>query len=282
MENQNFLPLSVYESGNVNKETIWFLHGGGGTHQTWNEIFDSLSNSFHLLSVNLPGHGNTRDFSNDKTIYIDDVISWFKQITERSFKGESFFLVGHSFGAEIALKFASVFPDRVKGLVLLDGAYIQNEDINADLETDLKQVQEFYQSYQFSNWESYLENEKSYYKRWSDQVEQAAISTMTENENKKIVQKTPQTTTEAMIRSLHTYPSKETYPEVRCPILLLRSSLPEFSNSMKEAAAERLVQIALDATVEVIPDVGHNIHVDAPQEVAVRIKKWIERLTNER
>lgn len=265
----------------MNKETIWFLHGAGGTHQTWNEVLDDLNNNFYLLSVDSPGHGNTRSFTNDKTIYIDDVIFWFKQITEQNFKGESFFLVGHSFGAEIALKFASTFPDRVKGLVLLDGAYIQNEDINAGLETDLKQVEEFYQSYQFPDWESYLENEKSYYKRWSNQVEQAAISTMTENENNKIIQKTPQSTTEAIIRSLHAYPSKETYPEVRCPILLLRSSLPESSNSMKEAAAERLVQNALDATVEVVPDVGHNIHVDAPQEVAVRIKKWIEHLTNE-
>lgn len=176
------------------------------------------------------------------------------------------------------MRFAITFPDLVKGLILLDGVYLQNEDVAADLVTDLKQVQEFYKSYQFSSWESYLEHEKDYYKRWSDDVERAALAKMTEDENKRIGSKTKLSTYEAAIRSLHIYPAKEIYSEVECPILLLRSALPESSNAMKEVAAKRLIRAASDATDQIIPNAGHSIHIDAPQEVANRIKKWIEAI----
>ena len=273
---QYFPALPVYEEGHEKGDLIWFLHGLGDTHYTWDEIFNDLKSDFRLLSMDLPGHGSSLEYFNEQFEYMDDAVGCFKEITEQVSKDLSFFLVGHSLGAEIALRFATTFPDLVRGLILLDGGYIQNEDVAADLATDLKQVQEFYKSYQFSSWESYLEHEKAYYQRWSDVVQRAALAKMTEDEDKRIISKTKLSTYEAAIRSLHIYPSKEIYSEVECPILLLRSSLPESSNAMKEVAAKRLIRAASDATDQIIPNAGHNIHIDAPHEVANRIRKWIE------
>ena len=272
-----YLPeLPVYEEGHKKGDLIWFLHGLGDTRHTWDEIFNDLKSDFRLLSMDLPGHGSSLEYFNEQSEYMDDAVGCFKEITEQVSNDLSFFIVGHSLGAEIALQFAVTFPDLVKGVILLDGGYIQNEDIAADLSTDLKQVQEFYKSYQFSSWESYLENEKAYYQRWSDYVQKAAEVKMKEDEDKRIISKTTLATYEAAIRSLHIYPSKEIYSEVECPILLLRSSLPEASNAMKEVAAKRLIRAASDATDQIIPNAGHNLHIDAPHEVANRIKKWIE------
>ena len=272
-----YLPvLPVYEEEHKKGDLIWFLHGLGDTHHTWDELFIDLKNDFRLLSIDLPGHGSSLEYFHEQSEYMDDAVGWFREITEQVSKDLSFFLVGHSLGAEIALKFAVTFPDLVKGVILLDGGYIQNEDIAADLATDLKQVQEFYKSYQFSSWESYLEHEKAYYQRWSDVVQRAALAKMTEDEDKRIISKTKLSTYEAAIKSLHIYPSKVIYSEVECPILLLRSSLPEASNAMKEVAAKRLIRAASDATDQIIPNTGHNLHIDAPQEIANRIRKWIE------
>ena len=272
-----YLPvLPVYEEEHKKGDLIWFLHGLGDTHHTWDELFIDLKNDFRLLSIDLPGHGSSLEYFHEQSEYMDDAVGWFREITEQVSKDLSFFLVGHSLGAEIALRFATTFPDLVRGLILLDGGYIQNEDVAADLSTDLKQVQEFYKSYQFSSWESYLENEKAYYQRWSDYVQKAAEVKMKEDEDKRIISKTTLATYEAAIRSLHIYPSKEIYSEVECPILLLRSSLPESSNAMKEVAAKRLIRAASAATDQIIPNAGHNLHIDALHEVANRIKKWIE------
>lgn len=273
---QYFPALPVYEEEHEKGDLIWFLHGLGDTHFTWDEIFNDLKSDFRLLSMDLLGHGSSLEYFSEQSEYMDDAVSFLKKITEQVSKDLPFFLVGHSLGAEIALQFAATFPDLVKGVVLLDGGYIQNEDIAADLAIDLKQVQEFYKSYQFSSWESYLENEKDYYQRWSDYVQKAAVVKMKEDEDKRIISKTTLATYEAAIRSLHKYPSKEIYSEVECPILLLRSSLPEASNAMKEVAAKRLIRAASDATDHIIPNTGHNIHIDSPLEIANQIRKWIE------
>ena len=274
----NLLGTTVYIDGNEKKEPVWFLHGLGDTSQTWNELFDDLKSHFHLFSIDLPGHGTSADISDTSPKEIEDIILWFKKVIDTTTEMKPFFLVGHSWGAEIALRFAILFPDLVKGIILLDGGYIQNEDVNATVESDLKQVNEFYQSYHFSNWDKFIENEKTYYKRWSDKVQQAALFKMKQDINNQISQKVTLSISEAVMRSLHTYPSKEIYSKVTCPILLLKSSLPESSYLMKEKAAKRLVLSTPNTLVETIPNAGHNIQVDAPRVVANKINEWIEHL----
>lgn len=39
MNEQHFLSRPVCEEGKANCELIWFLHGLGDTHHTWDELF---------------------------------------------------------------------------------------------------------------------------------------------------------------------------------------------------------------------------------------------------
>ena len=50
---QNFPALSVYEEEHKKGDLIWFLHGSGDTHHTWDELFIDLKNDFRLLSIDL-------------------------------------------------------------------------------------------------------------------------------------------------------------------------------------------------------------------------------------
>lgn len=55
-----YLPvLPVYEEEHKKGDLIWFLHGLGDTHHTWDELFIDLKNDFRLLSIDLPGHGSS-------------------------------------------------------------------------------------------------------------------------------------------------------------------------------------------------------------------------------
>jgi len=55
---------------------------------------------------------------------LGDYLKWFEEFS--SDEGE-FFLMGHSFGARISLRFAAVHPERLKGLILCDAAGIKPE-----------------------------------------------------------------------------------------------------------------------------------------------------------
>jgi pimeloyl-ACP methyl ester carboxylesterase len=95
--------------------TILFIHGAGGSSQSWRLQYESLSESFRVIGVDLPGHGMTggpgeetiADFANNITSLMD------------ALGLESTVLGGHSMGGAIALDIALRSPDRVAGLVLV-------------------------------------------------------------------------------------------------------------------------------------------------------------------
>ena len=60
LENKNVYASDAGQGIDQNKETIVFLHGSGLSHIVWSltEQFFS-NNNFNVLSIDLPGHGNS-------------------------------------------------------------------------------------------------------------------------------------------------------------------------------------------------------------------------------
>ena len=60
LENKNVYASDAGQGIDQNKDTIVFLHGSGLSHIVWSltEQFFS-NNNFNVLSIDLPGHGNS-------------------------------------------------------------------------------------------------------------------------------------------------------------------------------------------------------------------------------
>ena len=65
LENKNVYASDAGQGIDQNKETIVFLHGSGLSHIVWSltEQFFS-NNNFNVLSIDLPGHGNSDGHQN--------------------------------------------------------------------------------------------------------------------------------------------------------------------------------------------------------------------------
>lgn len=97
---------------------ILVIHGGPGLdHSYFRPWLDGLGNEAELIYVDLRGNGRSggRNAINDITIE-----SWAADIDKvREALGfESTVVLGHSFGAFVALEYARTFPQRVVGLAL--------------------------------------------------------------------------------------------------------------------------------------------------------------------
>ena len=101
------------------KDTIVFLHGSGLSHIVWSLTEQFFSNkNFNVLSIDLPGHGNSDGPCLDS---IEKIADWLEKVfIELNLKELT--LVGHSQGCLEILEYAAKYKSRIKKLVFLGGS----------------------------------------------------------------------------------------------------------------------------------------------------------------
>ena len=104
------------------------MHGSGLTHIVWSlhEQFYA-SQGFNVLSVDLPGHGNSEGPSLES---IEKISNWVKSLIN-VLGIKKIIIIGHSQGSLIGIDFASRYPDLISSLVLVAGTY--KMPVNQDL-----------------------------------------------------------------------------------------------------------------------------------------------------
>lgn len=92
------------------------LHGLGGASANWVGLAASAGAAHRLIALDLPGHGGSTPLPDGATVssYADAVV---EALTELS--SEPVLLVGHSFGAHVALRLAQRRRDATRGVVLV-------------------------------------------------------------------------------------------------------------------------------------------------------------------
>lgn len=110
------------------KPTILLVHGSGLTHIVWSfhEQFYSMQ-GFNVLSVDLPGHGNSEGPSLKS---IEEISDWIKSLMEK-LNIKKIIIIGHSQGSLVGIDFAAKYPELISRLVLVAGSY--KMPVNQDL-----------------------------------------------------------------------------------------------------------------------------------------------------
>jgi len=109
----------------LNMENILILHGWGSQAEKWSEIKEFLeSGGYRVYVPDLPGFGESPLPS--KPWSVDDYAEWVRSFCEKKNLSQ-FFLLGHSFGGSIAIKFSLRYYEKVKKLILVDSAGIRRK-----------------------------------------------------------------------------------------------------------------------------------------------------------
>lgn len=96
------------------RATIVFLHGTRLAGSSWAAQVASLSDEFHCLSPDLPGHGSARAVP----FTVDTAAERVAALIAREARGGRAILVGLSLGGYVATTVAAAWPERVTGLAL--------------------------------------------------------------------------------------------------------------------------------------------------------------------
>ncbi len=115
--------ISLLESERgENKPSIVLVHGFAANKENWIRFASHLTDTFHVVAMDLPGHGDSvKDFNlhydfSDQVVYVNETL------TQLNIK--KFHMAGNSMGGAIAALYAVAYPEQVESLFIIDPAGI--------------------------------------------------------------------------------------------------------------------------------------------------------------
>lgn len=136
-------PISYSESGKGN--TLVFLHGFLENKSMWNSLIPSFITKYRVISIDLLGHGDTGCLGYIHTME-DQADAVHAVLQELRIRKAIF--VGHSMGGYVSLAFAELYPDTVKGIVLLNStSRADSEERKLNRDRAIKAVKQNYTNF---------------------------------------------------------------------------------------------------------------------------------------
>jgi len=120
------LALNYLDWGNLAAPPLVLVHGGMDHARNWDWIARELCRDWHIICPDLRGHGDSAwspDGSYALPFYVSDLTQLIHQISAQPVS-----IVAHSLGAAISLRYASLYPERVRRLALIEGVGISHFD----------------------------------------------------------------------------------------------------------------------------------------------------------
>jgi pimeloyl-ACP methyl ester carboxylesterase len=273
------LALSVRDHAG-GEPAILALHGLASNARWWDLVADRLVPAHRVIAVDLPGHGMSD--RPDGGYDFDTVARDLEGLLAGLRHPEPLVVVGHSWGATVALAFAAAYPALAIGVVCIDGGA-----------GDLK-------AYFGPNWEVAEQTmrppalkgitpamlrawmESSPLRDGSDPDTAAEIlGGNFEDDGSGAGTLRPRLSLEHHMEiAHHLFDANgfELMPQVRCPMLFIPAGHPDHEDSPKVRSVARAQAVVGDRARFVWIDGVHDLPVQRPVEVAAAIAAFVDEL----
>src|SRR5579871_6538076 len=94
------------------------IHSNASSSGQWRGLMDLLAPKFHVFAPDSYGSGKSPDWPSDRVIRLLDEVALIEPVLARA--GSPMALVGHSYGAAVALIAALANPARVRAMALYE------------------------------------------------------------------------------------------------------------------------------------------------------------------
>ncbi|RMF04631.1 MAG: 2-succinyl-6-hydroxy-2,4-cyclohexadiene-1-carboxylate synthase [Chloroflexi bacterium] len=252
--------------GNARNPALLFLHGFMGSSRDWLTIAATLADEYFCILPDLPGHGTNTHLSLDAALDFDILCVGLEQLLGGLSLQQATW-VGYSMGGRAALYFAVKYPHRVEKLVIESA----NPGIENPVERDKRAALDDRRALQLlaGGMDSFVES-------WYNLELFASLKRfpqLWEPTKKQRKLNNPQWAAK-IIRELSPGRQPSLWPHLsglNMPVLLLAGGLDE----KYTALVGQMEAMIPAATVHVVPNAGHNIHLEQPQDFAGRLKRFV-------
>jgi pimeloyl-ACP methyl ester carboxylesterase len=117
----------------MTKQTVLMIHSGGFTSRQWRKLAAQMAPRFHVLSPDLLGYGDSGAWPDGEPFHFRQDVELLESLLDAG--GQPAHLVGHSYGAFLALKLALQRPELVRSIAVYEpvafGVLDEIEDADA-------------------------------------------------------------------------------------------------------------------------------------------------------
>ena len=123
------LKLHYLDWGNPDAPLLVLVHGVRDHAHSWDWVARELRSDWHIICPDLRGHGDSAwsaDGSYSIPFYLSDLAQLIHQSSDQPVS-----IVAHSLGGAISLRYAGLYPERVRRLAVIEGLGISPLDRKA-------------------------------------------------------------------------------------------------------------------------------------------------------
>ena len=113
------LRLHYVDWGNESAPPLLLVHGGRDHCRNWDWVAEALRGDYHVIAPDLRGHGDSQ-WMIGGTYRMSDYVYDIAQLVHQAIDGPVS-IIGHSLGGMIGLRYAGLYPDRVRRIVAIEG-----------------------------------------------------------------------------------------------------------------------------------------------------------------
>ena len=119
------LGLSYAAWGDPAAPLLLLVHGGRDQKRSWDWVARELAADYHVIAHDLRGHGQSEHVSDGEYAVMDHVFDLASLVAhlkeDYGDRADHFTLIGHSLGGNITVRFAGIYPEKIKQLVAIEG-----------------------------------------------------------------------------------------------------------------------------------------------------------------
>ena len=255
-----------YAVSEINRQTLLLLHGITSNWQSFLALIPSFGENHQIFAMDLRGHGRSGRVKHGYRLvdYSTDVL----QFVQNKLRNSTIIL-GHSFGALIAIHVAAKLPQTIRGIILLDPPLIYRTMAIKDSPWSVDK-----EAYQwFITAHDIMKSSKSI-----GEIEnslQHMFPTWSAKNRSVLAHRLSQTDPEVLgmlIDHQHmvNYDTDELLNHVNCPVLVFQGNRSRGA-ALTDEDAQYLQNNLKNCKVILLEDAGHNVHETHSQEVAEQV-----------
>lgn len=262
-----------------------FVHGLTGRAEAFEALSKKLDpiagvpgGPWRFLAPDLRGRGASREISSSEggiTEHARDLLALMDR------EGlEKVVLIGHSMGAMIGVDLAAHHPERLRGLVLIDGGSDVTDEIDALLEPVHERLRKTYPSREA--YLKYLKSQPIFEDRWDETLERYFAGDVQPEDDGRWYPVADIEAVRSDREKMYGFPLSELWSRIQCPTLILLSTVglagPEEGFILPPDDARRMRQTIPDSMLVEVEDTNHyDILYSAPSVMVEAVRVFLAR-----